>query len=142
MARPALIDRTTLEMALVGYDQERVKIEAKIADIHTQLGTATPALAVTDGAATKKHTRSASVRRRMALAQRKRWAAAKEAEQKKPAKRKMSAAARKRIADATRKRWAAFRKAKAAAAKKGKPRKSTPKAQKPTVPTAATPTTA
>jgi hypothetical protein len=56
-----------------------------------------------------------AVRKRIADAQRKRWAAMKEAsgqpstsERAKP-KRKISAAGRKAIIEATRKRWAAFR---------------------------------
>ncbi len=70
---------------------------------------------------------SASARRKIATAQKKRWAeyhktgapakataAAKEAPAK---KRKLSAAGRKRIIEATKKRWAEFRAQKAAAAK-------------------------
>ena len=64
---------------------------------------------------------SAAGRKRIAEAQRKRWAAARQATNHdavaaaKPAKKRtMSAAARKRIADAQKKRWAAVR------AKKGK----------------------
>jgi len=59
---------------------------------------------------------SASARRRIALAQKKRWAAYKAGQTKttvaKPRKRVLSAAGRARIAAATKKRWAAFRKAK------------------------------
>jgi hypothetical protein len=65
---------------------------------------------------------SAAGRRRIAAAQKKRWAALKAhakiaAKPAAPKKRKMSAAARKRIGEATRKRWAALRKA---GGKKGK----------------------
>jgi len=74
---------------------------------------------------------SAAGRRRIAAAQRKRWAAVRKSQSQgkgvaAPKKRKLSAAARKRMGDATRKRWAAVRKA---AAKKGKPvAKAAPKA--------------
>jgi hypothetical protein len=67
---------------------------------------------------------SASARRRIAAAQKKRWAVLKQAktEQAKPKqKRRLSAAGRKAIIEATKKRWAAVRAAKA---------KATPKAKK------------
>jgi hypothetical protein len=53
---------------------------------------------------------SASARKRISLAQKKRWAAArKESKPPAPAKRTMSASARKKIAAAQRKRWAKVR---------------------------------
>src|SRR5580700_2989702 len=53
---------------------------------------------------------SASARKRISLAQKKRWAAArKESKPPAPAKRTMSASARKKIALAQRKRWAEVR---------------------------------
>ena len=65
---------------------------------------------------------SAVSRRKMALAQKARWASLRKKSQpiavvakttgSAPAKRKISAAGRKRIAEATRARWAAFRAAK------------------------------
>jgi hypothetical protein len=64
---------------------------------------------------------SAAARKRIALAQKKRWAvykaehgtkpAASKAAAPKPHKRTLSAAGRARIVAATKKRWAAFRKA-------------------------------
>ncbi len=68
---------------------------------------------------------SAAARRKMALAQKARWANVRKESQPMavakttspaPAKRKISAAGRKRIAAATRARWAAFRAAKKKAA--------------------------
>ena len=68
---------------------------------------------------------SAASRRKMALAQKARWAGIRKGSQPAagakttspaPAKRKLSAAGRKRIAAATRARWAAFRAAKKKAA--------------------------
>lgn len=115
MAKQTGTDKSLLAMALVGYQAQIGKINAAIAEIQARLGHRGPGrpTASTDGAAPKKRTMSTSARRRIAAAQRKRWAAVKQAKSAtKPAKkRKMSAAARKRIGEATRKRWAAFRKA-------------------------------
>ena len=82
-------DHTTLQMALVGYEVERQRIEEKIREIQSQLG----------------HTRGRPAGS---------GAAAKEAA---PQRRVLSASARKRIAAAQRKRWAAHRKKVAAEAK-------------------------
>jgi hypothetical protein len=119
MARYATIDQQTLEMALVGYESEKHKVEAAIAQIRLQLrhhGPGRPK-AESDGTeqtAPKRRTLSASARRKIAAAQRKRWAALKKAKvaPAKP-KRKLSAAGRRAIIEATKKRWAAIRKAKA-----------------------------
>jgi hypothetical protein len=74
--------------------------------------------------AQRKHTLSASARRRISLAQKARWASLRKKSQPMAVaktisavpKRKMSAAGRKRIAAASRARWAAFRAAKKNAA--------------------------
>jgi len=108
-----------LAMALVGYEREKAKIEATIADIKAQLGLRGPgrpkaAIGIAGvSAPTGRRTLSASARRRIAEAQRKRWAAikgTKTAAVAKP-KRRLSAAGRKAIIEATKKRWAAFHKA-------------------------------
>jgi len=122
MPRPVTLDRTTLEMALVGYEAEKVRIQAVIAELQAQLG-GNP-----DGAGStqKKRTMSVGARARIAEAQRKRWAALRQATEAPPRqKRKLSAAGRKAIAAATKKRWAAFYKAQATPAK-GKGRKAAP----------------
>src|ERR1035437_3388933 len=70
-------------------------------------------------ATAKKRRMSAAGRRRIALAQKKRWAALKADQKRKqapaaqtqPKKRVISAAGRARIVAATKKRWAAWRKA-------------------------------
>ena len=80
-------DQATLQMALVGYEIERQRIEGKIREIQSQLGGKGKVV----GAAAKT------------LAE--------------PKKRVLSAAARKRIAAAQRKRWAEHRKRVAAEAK-------------------------
>jgi hypothetical protein len=132
-------DNTMLEMAIVGYQSEIDKINAKIAVIREQLGKrgagrpkATPATAA--GATLTVHPTPAKRRRlskagrlRIAAAQRARWAAYKKqqaiqakaaapAQPAKPKKRKISAAGLNAIREATKKRWAAFDKAKETAA--------------------------
>lgn len=71
------LDATTLQMALIGYKAEREKIEQKIAELEQQLGGRT-ARTVNPVAATTKKRRprhmSAAARKRIADAQRKRWA--------------------------------------------------------------------
>jgi hypothetical protein len=106
------IDQALLEAALVGYLHQRDQVEAKIAEIQSQLGGAPKSAAGSE----KTRSMSFAARERIAAAQRKRWAVYHQGEKKAPAKkRQLSPAARKRIADATRKRWAAYRAAKAAA---------------------------
>ena len=121
MPRPPFIDATVLRMALVGYEQEKTRIEAQIADIHSRLGTANPSLTVTDGAAPKKRRLSAAARKRISAATTARWLKYRKqkAEAEKPAKkRKLSAAGLRAIREATAKRWAAYRKTQKAAATK------------------------
>ena len=119
MARYATIDQQTLEMALVGYESEKQRVEAAITQIQSQLRHRGPGLSKAAGDGTKqseprRRALSASARRRIAAAQRKRWAAIKKAKAA-PAKpkRKLSAAGRRAIIEATKKRWAAIRRAKA-----------------------------
>ena len=129
----ARADRDLLAMALVGYQAEKARLEATIKDIQAQLGHRGPGRpkATADGAgqsAPRKGTMSAAGRKRIAAAQRKRWAVLKksQAQAAAPKKRKLSAAGRRAISEATKKRWAAFHKA---AAKKSKPvAKAAPKA--------------
>ena len=75
------IENSVLEMALIGYEVERLKIENAMAAIRIQLGERSPRAAAPAKAAS--------------------------ATDAKP-KRTMSAAGRKAISDATKKRWAAF----------------------------------
>ena len=70
-------DSTTLQMALVGYELERQKIEDKIRQIQAQLKgkrVALPSETATKGAARRKRVLSPAARRRIAAAQKKRWA--------------------------------------------------------------------
>ena len=121
MARQAGTNQDLLVMALVGYEAEKARIDGAIRTIQAQLGHRGPGRpkAATDVAAPAKRVLSASARQRIAAAQRKRWAAVRQAKaQPAKAKRKLCAAGRRAIVEATRKRWAAVRKA---AAKKPKP---------------------
>src|SRR5690242_6144578 len=116
----ARADNDLLAMALVGYEAEKSKIEATIREIQTQLGHRGPGrpTVTADGAvAPAKRVLSASARRKIAAAQRKRWAEVKkgQAQAAAPKKRKLSAAGRRAIIAATKKRWAAVRKAAGAA---------------------------
>ncbi len=99
-----------LQAAAIGYDH-------MIADIRQRLGERGETSHHRERTLPKKRTIGAEGRKRMAEAQRKRWAKHKGASSETPkTRRKMSAAGRKRIAEATKKRWQAFRESKAAAA--------------------------
>jgi hypothetical protein len=118
-------DTSLLEAALIGYEQMKRDVEEKLVSIRNRLGFGGAA-----GAPTSKRTMSAGARKKIAAAQKKRWALARTSQVKpepaksktaKPtkakAKRTMSAAGRRSIAAAQKKRWAAI-KAKKKAAKK------------------------
>src|ERR1017187_4199303 len=95
MPKITTIDHTSvLEMALVGYEMQRNRIEAAIAEIQAELGQG--------GSSRSTSTVTASI------------------EPKPTRKKRFSAAARKRMAAAQKKRWQLLR-AKKAAAKKTKP---------------------
>jgi hypothetical protein len=99
-------DLTTLQMALVGYEMERQKIDDKIKEIRARLGGRRAPAPSAAGAGS-------------APAQ--------------PRKRNLSAAARKRIADAQKRRWAEHRRRAAqpkAAKKASGPRKASETAAK------------
>jgi len=121
------VDRTILEMAIVGYQNEVKRISAQIADIKARLGvrgpgrpkaTAAVASGTDHSGPQKRRTISKAGRARIAAAQRARWAAQKkqQAQSETPKKRKMSAAGLRAIREASKKRWAAYRKAHNAAA--------------------------
>lgn len=73
MPRSKSQDKSLLAMALVGYELEKKKIEDKIRDIRAQLGGGrSPAKASPDQP--KRRTLSVAARKRIAAAQKKRWA--------------------------------------------------------------------
>jgi hypothetical protein len=96
-----LTDRVTLEMALIDYEAERQKIDAAMAAIRKQVD-GHAAAPVVDGARRPKRAMSAAARRRIAAAQRKRWAAfhaeKKGGTAKTAPRRKLSAAAKAKLA--------------------------------------------
>jgi hypothetical protein len=66
-----------LAMALVGYELEKKKIDERIKEIRAQLGGVKVAAKVspsTDGQPPKRRKLSAAARKRIAAAQKKRWA--------------------------------------------------------------------
>ena len=99
--------------AIAGLEQQKLRIDSQIAELRAMLSDnhKRPAEAVSQPAKRKRRKMSAVARRRMAEAQRKRWAKSKEQSGARPqepprAKRKLSAAGRKAIIAATKKRWA------------------------------------
>lgn len=119
----ATLNKTILEAALQGLLSQRETIDNQIAEVRKFLnGTnaSTSAETTEEAVPGKRKKFSAASRRKMAEAQKRRWAGIKgesvTAEAVvapvKKKKRKMSAAGRKAIAEATKKRWAAFRAAK------------------------------
>ena len=138
--------------AVEGYEAQKIRIDGKIAALRAMLPGGSPEAAAAPEAPTRKRWVSAAARRRMAIAQKKRWAAIKGGtepsatkETPKP-KRKISKEGLARIVAATKKRWAAVRAAKAqqqkAAPKKTAKRKTVKKAAKATAPAAAPATAA
>jgi hypothetical protein len=123
---PTKLDNEILAAAIEGFEAQKKHIDTQIAEIRQKLGggAAEPSVAAPQ-AGRKRRKMSAAGRKRIAEAQRKRWAASRKesvapakaakAEAKKP-KRRLSAAGRKRIIEATKKRWAAVRAAAAKAA--------------------------
>jgi hypothetical protein len=113
-----------IHAAIVGFEQQKLRIDAQIAELHAMLpgGGSAPA-DVPEVPKGKRRKMSAAARKRMSEGQRKRWSASKGVpespstpvtpEPAKP-KRHISEEGMKRIIAATKKRWAAKR----AAAKK------------------------
>jgi hypothetical protein len=112
----AILDRETLEAALIGYEQQKAAIDIKIAQLRAHLGGHVAAVVPQPKKGRRQF--SAETRSKMAAAQQKRWAAKREgkgpkATRKVAAKKRgtLSPEARERIAQAQRKRWAAAKKA-------------------------------
>jgi hypothetical protein len=104
-----------LTAAIAGFEAQKSKIDLQIVELRAMLnGYATPAEKAT-AIGRPKRKMSAAGRRRIAAAQRARWAKAKQEPAPAP-KRRISAAGKKAIIAATKKRWAKYRAAKRAAA--------------------------
>jgi hypothetical protein len=101
-------DTDLLQAALIGYQQQAAEITAKIAEIENQLGATMPS-----APPAQRRVLSAAARQRIAVAQKKRWAAARGEKAAEPMARakksRISAAGKKRIIEATKKRWAEYR---------------------------------
>src|SRR5437773_6907399 len=105
-----------LSAAIIGFEVQKFAIEGKIAEIRLMLDGGRSEAATPSEIRKPRKKRSAAVRRKMALAQRARYAKLKQASAPQPAspatkkpKRTMRAAGRKRIAAAQKKRWAAVK---------------------------------
>ena len=109
--------------AIDGFEAQKKRIDAQIADLRQALtGNGVSAVATSEPVH-RKRKMDAAARKRIADAQRKRWAAMREGSGQpatshavKP-KRTISAAGRKAIIEATKKPWAAYRAQKAHAKK-------------------------
>jgi hypothetical protein len=108
--------------AIDGFEAQKKRIDAQIADLRQALtGNGAHGVAAPE-AMRRRRKMSANARKRIADAQRKRWAAMRErsgptaVEAARP-KRRISAAGRKAIIEATRKRWAAYHAQKTSAKK-------------------------
>ena len=118
--------------AIEGFENQKNRLDAQISELRAMLNGRRTESAAAEPPKRKRRRISAAGRKRIAEAQRKRWAATKqqsapslqivtpEAPQR---KRRLSAAGRKRIIEATKRRWALKRaeleKAQRASAKKG-----------------------
>jgi len=124
------LNRTVIEAAIVGFEHHKTQIDNQIAELRAMLTGSTETAATPEAPTGKRKKFSAAARRRMALAQKERWAKIKgEATPPAPAtvempkrKRRLSAVGRAAIIAATKKMWAAKR---AAQAKSGM-KKATP----------------
>jgi len=106
-----------IQAAIDGFEQQKVRIDAQIGELRAMLPGGSTENATTPEAQSRRRKVSAAARRRMAVGQRRRWAAVRgEAESPASArpktskpKRKLSAAGRAAIVAALKKRWAAKR---------------------------------
>jgi hypothetical protein len=104
-----------INAAIEGFESQKRRIDSQIDELSQLLSGRTEATAASEAPARKKRTMSAAGRRRIAAAQKARWAKIREEGElvsspaaSKPAKkkRKLSAAGRKAISEATKRRWA------------------------------------
>ena len=117
---PQKLTPEIINAAILGFEQQKLRIDAQIAELRAMLSGGPAETAATPEAPIRKRRVSAAARRKMALAQKARWAKIKgESEPPAPAtpepakrKRKLSKAGKAAIVAALKKRWAA-KKAKA-----------------------------
>ncbi len=110
-----------LVAALAGFEAQKNQIDSKIAEVRSMLDGGSTGPAISNATAKPRKKFSAATRRKMAAAQRARYAMLKQgsgptqAMTATPKKRKMSAAGRLAISLAAKKRWKAINAAKKAA---------------------------
>jgi hypothetical protein len=130
--------RDILLAALAGFQLDKQRIDTQIAEVEAMLGSGGPTQEAASEEAPRKRTRknfSAAARRKMALAQKARWAKIKGESEPEPStpeptktKRTLSAAGRKSLQESMRRRWAVKKtEAKAAATKKTATKKAAAK---------------
>ena len=118
---PQKLTPEIITAAIAGFEAQKIHLDSQIAELRSILtGESTESATIPSETSKPRRKFSAASRRKMAAAQRARYAKLKQRSEPtqsmtaKP-KRKMSAAGRKAISDATKKRWAAFKAAKKAA---------------------------
>jgi hypothetical protein len=109
---PTKLSNEIITAAILGFEEQKTHIDGKIAELRAVLSGGSPEPAATPEPATRKRKRfSAASRRKMAMAQKARWAKIKgESEPSVPAKapkakRHISKEGMARIIAATKKRW-------------------------------------
>jgi hypothetical protein len=115
------LDRPILEAAILGFESQKRQIDTRIAALRQMLDSGPTQTAATPQAPARRRKVSAAVRRRMGIAQRKRWAKVRgESElsalatpEPPKAKRRISEEGMKRIIAANKKRWRLAKAAKA-----------------------------
>ena len=106
---PPKLTKEIIDAAILGFEEQKSRIDAQIAELHAMLSPAEPA---SEPAKPPRRKMSAAGRRAIAEAQRKRWAAKKAgtaaaANVAPKKKRRLSAAGRAAIVAASKRRWAA-----------------------------------
>jgi|SRR5215469_12824980 len=123
---PQKLSHDVISAAIEGFQAQKRRLDEQIAELRGLLprsgsGGSEPAVDGARRGPRKRRRMSAAARKRIAEAQKKRWAAIREKSgsstaSTRPARRKLSAAGRKRIIEANRKRWAALKAGKTRAA--------------------------
>jgi hypothetical protein len=110
---PQKLTAEIINAAIEGFESQKRRIDSQIAELRQLLNGGRPETGTASAAPARKRKMSAAGRRRIAAAQKARWAKIRgEAEPAssstapKPTKRKLSAAGRKAISEATKRRWA------------------------------------
>jgi cell division septum initiation protein DivIVA len=113
---PQKLSDDLISAAIEGFEAQKRRLDEQIQELRAMLPRNGASAESAPGRGPRKRRRmSAEARRRIAEAQRKRWAAIRgesgtaPARQAQKPKRKLSPAGRKRIVEANRKRWAAAR---------------------------------